>query len=334
MFLATISEPVRSSWFNAFNYLQLTVLCANLVFGGLAMRVMMASVPLHRHLLILLINLIIIEFMVSVIRCAIIFVWFSEPYSIWHSTPSHEESVYYLTAAEFVCIVALICQIPHVVAERGFATLMFSDYEKRNNTRIVLFGCLLQYLCGVVAVITLHQGLLQFLTCAIIGLCLIFTSTACYYIFNAINQKRYRKSISVGTTYTLSQRFQLSENIRTSSLLRYVCFVSAFVCIVLCVTFYCITSTSANPLLMQIMYCISNFTASLYGLFLSIVSLSTHKKFVSSLGRFFAFMAPNKRREKSNNDNLHLHGVEGARIAFEHEREVDKHFVVLNKAWA
>ncbi|VDL70633.1 unnamed protein product [Nippostrongylus brasiliensis] len=157
MFLATISEPVRSSWFNAFNYLQLTVLCANLVFGGLAMRVMMA-----------------------------------------------------------------------VHAERGFATLMFSDYEKRNNTRIVLFGCLLQYLCGVAAVVTLH---------------LVF--------------------------------FMLAR----------------------------------TPLIYS-------------------------KHWFKFGSRFFAFMTPNKRREKSNNDNLHLHGIEGARIAFEHEREVDKHFVVLNKAWA
>ncbi|RCN37849.1 hypothetical protein ANCCAN_16224 [Ancylostoma caninum] len=129
--------------------------------------------------------------------------------------------------AQFIGLVAFLGHLPHAVVERGFATFMFSTYEKQNNVHFVVFGCFSQYICGAVTVCLFHLGLVSLPVCTYTGLGVVFISVTCYFIFNAINQRRYQKSISVGTTYTLSQKFQLSENIRTSSLLSRACVASA-----------------------------------------------------------------------------------------------------------
>lgn len=41
-----------------------------------------------------------------------------------------------------------------------------------------------------------------------------------FIFFDQINQIRYKRSITVGNNYTLSQRYQLAENIRSANLMR------------------------------------------------------------------------------------------------------------------
>ena len=44
-----------------------------------------------------------------------------------------------------------------------------------------------------------------------------------------LNESRYKVSVTTGTAYTLSERFQLSENMRSAKLLR-----GALCCITIC----------------------------------------------------------------------------------------------------
>ncbi|EYC04795.1 hypothetical protein Y032_0086g1994 [Ancylostoma ceylanicum] len=334
MFLADIQNPVHSVWFEVANYVEFIILCTNIVVITITARMVTSSTPLHRNLVLLLYNLVVTEFFVTIIRCTVLIISFHWPYAIWDTSSPLYEPLYYLTMAQFIGLVAFLCHLPHVVAERGFATFMFSTYEKQNNIYIIVFGCFLQYMCGAVTVCLFHLGLVSLPVCIYTGLGIVFISVTCYFIFNAINQRRYQKSISVGTTYTLSQKFQLSENIRTSSLLSRACVVSALMNTLQCLAFVSVHHLEDDPLLAQIMFTVGNFSIACYGLVLPLLGLSLDKRVVGLFKRQLSLIFPFVDAEKSEDSELNLQRADGAPMVFDQEQEVNKYFGELNKAWA
>ncbi|EPB78856.1 Sre G protein-coupled chemoreceptor [Ancylostoma ceylanicum] len=177
-------------------------------------------------------------------------------------------------------------------------------------------------------------GLVSLPVCIYTGLGIVFISVTCYFIFNAINQRRYQKSISVGTTYTLSQKFQLSENIRTSSLLSRACVVSALMNTLQCLAFVSVHHLEDDPLLAQIMFTVGNFSIACYGLVLPLLGLSLDKRVVGLFKRQLSLIFPFVDAEKSEDSELNLQRADGAPMVFDQEQEVNKYFGELNKAWA
>uniref|UniRef100_A0A7E4UNY0 Serpentine receptor class gamma n=1 Tax=Panagrellus redivivus TaxID=6233 RepID=A0A7E4UNY0_PANRE len=92
-----------------------------------------------------------------------------------------------------------------------------------------------------------------------------------YFIMNHINDRRYLHSIKYGNQYTLSERFQLSENIRTKKIVKVVVNACIWCNLIIFAEVYCLQSVKEvrAKFAMKMVY---ESTVTLYGM---IVSTST-----------------------------------------------------------
>uniref|UniRef100_A0A914QXX2 Uncharacterized protein n=1 Tax=Panagrolaimus davidi TaxID=227884 RepID=A0A914QXX2_9BILA len=126
-----------------------------------------------------------------------------------------------------------ICNViamPLIICERIIATVYFRNYEKQQHLYFVAFIVFIQWGASFLTVFLLFNGYIPFLLVAAPGTLISFIFIALFFYVDHLNHKMYHESISEGCAYTLSQRYQLCENIRTSNLLRK-CSVVSSICI-------------------------------------------------------------------------------------------------------
>ncbi|KAE9554538.1 hypothetical protein FO519_002242 [Halicephalobus sp. NKZ332] len=98
--------------------------------------------------------------------------------------------------------------------ERAWATICLEHYEKIKS-RIFLAMMLLEQIGFGLIIATLMFLFPEVIIYGtILGISFSIFQMICFIVTDQVNQRRYKKSITVGNAYTLSQRFQLSENIR------------------------------------------------------------------------------------------------------------------------
>ncbi|KAI1715967.1 sre G protein-coupled chemoreceptor domain-containing protein [Ditylenchus destructor] len=127
----------------------------------------------------------------------------------------HVECVRLGSAVFFISI------MPVVVFERFMATILLSSYEKKRFSFVTFLHLIIPIACTVQIVRMLENDSINiWLLCGtgeIACLWLVLGLLAVDYI----NQRRYKHSSTAGSNYTLSERFQLAENIRSGRLMRH-----------------------------------------------------------------------------------------------------------------
>ncbi|CCD61470.1 Serpentine receptor class epsilon-1 [Caenorhabditis elegans] len=115
------------------------------------------------------------------------------------------------------------CGISLAVAfERFFATYFVETYEKKKRKWISLFLCSeFTVACGVSAIVMLYD-LLPFAVMAFLGVFISCASFLFYLVLFYMNKRRLHtiQQDRDNDVYTLSVRFQLSENLKVMTLLR------------------------------------------------------------------------------------------------------------------
>ncbi|KAE9550093.1 hypothetical protein FO519_006705 [Halicephalobus sp. NKZ332] len=106
---------------------------------------------------------------------------------------------------KFIAEIAYLTSASCVLIERACATITMTKYE---NTGISFF----------VVIDICHWTMYCMYLCVIFFV--VFPAIG-YYFTVWINIRRYKKSTTVGTSYTLSERYMLSQNIKTAKLLHY-----------------------------------------------------------------------------------------------------------------
>ncbi|KAE9553347.1 hypothetical protein FO519_003460 [Halicephalobus sp. NKZ332] len=116
------------------------------------------------------------------------------------------------------------------------ATILLKSYEKRTNDRILVVAIAFAILYGIcisTSVMKDYAPLWQL--CIIVGALSLF-STVIFFISYSCNLRRYKNSMKGDmTTYTLSERYQLSENIRSMRIL-YICILVMSIGNVICIS--------------------------------------------------------------------------------------------------
>uniref|UniRef100_A0AC35GS98 Gustatory receptor n=1 Tax=Panagrolaimus sp. PS1159 TaxID=55785 RepID=A0AC35GS98_9BILA len=162
----------------------------------------------------------------------------------------------FLTSFEWIGIIRFatsICNMyamPALIVERVTATVCFKTYEKLQHFYLMILHLIFHWLMSFLAVylivnrkifniqkhsIKRFSEIFPFIPLIFVSIfaCLLFIFI--FFYTDYINHKRYNHSLIYGNTYTLSERYQLCENIRTSSLMKR--------CAIVCVIFVCLSAT-------------------------------------------------------------------------------------------
>ncbi|UMM17375.1 hypothetical protein L5515_013957 [Caenorhabditis briggsae] len=177
------------------------------------------------------------------------------------------------------------CGISLAIAfERFFATYYVDTYEKQKRKWISLLVCCeLTFACGISAIIIVFD----FLPISIMAFLGVFISCASFFFYLVlfIMNKRRLQTIQqerVDDVYTLSVRFQLSENLKVMTLLRNVVifsgannFVMAFI-----LTFYMSKSfKETHPVACLYLHFAFNFCVIIYSFLMLIIMVFSVKQY-------------------------------------------------------
>uniref|UniRef100_A0A914Q9Y7 Gustatory receptor n=1 Tax=Panagrolaimus davidi TaxID=227884 RepID=A0A914Q9Y7_9BILA len=173
--------------------------------------------------------------------------------------------------------------------------------------------------------------------------CFIF---ATFLVTHRINLKRYKHSSAPlqhrSRRYTLSERFQLSENIRTFKILKnvmiFIILTNAFIIIgVITVIFF------HRDLSMLIFRAFFNIVVIIYSICVPIIFISSVEIWRTKYFRLFTnakdrILCRRRRVEDSSTSSSssllrHLRSTNGQQLAFDNAKEKDITFALLEKSW-
>lgn len=170
----------------------------------------------------------------------------------WVAYLDYAQWVAYLEYARFALMGSYICSQVSIVFERSMAIVFLSTYEYRAHAWIIALGFTLEAVAIVVCYMLLSYSKSKFadslhLNLDVIGLLPfvimgLLTNIACYLVgvlssismntlafkffigIGKVNNFLYKNAFRNNDMYTLSQKYQLSENIRTSLMLKRIAF--------------------------------------------------------------------------------------------------------------
>uniref|UniRef100_A0A914YC44 Uncharacterized protein n=1 Tax=Panagrolaimus superbus TaxID=310955 RepID=A0A914YC44_9BILA len=123
---------------------------------------------------------------------------------------------------------AVLSTLGTIVFERIYATVYLETYEKTVSNPFFFYCVLYHALEYCIATFSIYQ---EWIDLAIFGTVIIILNVIGYLMFTCLewfNLRKYRTSLAHRKRYTLSERFQLQENIRTAHLMKHVAGVVVF----------------------------------------------------------------------------------------------------------
>uniref|UniRef100_A0AC34FCI2 Uncharacterized protein n=1 Tax=Panagrolaimus sp. ES5 TaxID=591445 RepID=A0AC34FCI2_9BILA len=229
-----------------------------------------------------------------------------------------------------------------IVFERICATIWLKNYEKTVSN--LMFGfCLF---CQMP--VSLGFAYLMYIKIISTFLCGILTSLAVIFGYSILiflewfNKKRYKASLSDLTTYTLSERFQLQENIRTALLLRKIVKIlsGGFLFIGGCtIALYYYSDNFIERLVMIMLNCLlcfCSYTFPLFGVSSNTVTYHTFQKLKSLLPRSQVSSEPIPYTVEQRQTSLstQIRGFDGSQIIFSIDEEREVYFKQLKAGWS
>ncbi|KAI6198002.1 hypothetical protein M3Y94_01293000 [Aphelenchoides besseyi] len=214
--------------------------------------------------------------------------------------------------------------------------------KKRNCFSLILFSIAIQLfvLCAVVTILLYDLFKYEYLVLiAAFSNAFIFF---CFMLAERINRRLYKNVQSIVGIYTLSERYQLSENVRTCGIMKRVLIMS-FMLNIICQVAVFIDIISTNIFVRQFAAVAFNFTILFYGIAFVTIPMSRvdpWKRKCVRLMRHFrshftcAFLNtvyPTRTIEQSRPVLLTL--IEGDRMNFTVKEGTDVYFRTLAKQW-
>ncbi|KAH7693995.1 Protein SRE-3, partial [Aphelenchoides avenae] len=128
-----------------------------------------------------------------------------------------------LRVVEFMrifCFGTILGTVASIVVERSVATIQLRSYEKQRSWTIVAGSLVYAWINGATGTYFVWQQSFSLMIPAIVGTLYSIGFVTIFATVERINRERYRRSRRGISTFTLSQRFQLSENIRSLTVIR------------------------------------------------------------------------------------------------------------------
>uniref|UniRef100_A0A914PD52 Uncharacterized protein n=1 Tax=Panagrolaimus davidi TaxID=227884 RepID=A0A914PD52_9BILA len=128
------------------------------------------------------------------------------------------KNVLYAEHIKFISIVAYFVASNWVIIERVWAIINLKGYETRKEYKFIVAVIFGQWFVSAGGYWLAVQGYLPVMLFLIPGIILTISSVLVYRYMDRKNKRKYRLSKSVGNAYTLTERYQLAENIKTAPL--------------------------------------------------------------------------------------------------------------------
>ncbi|KAH7705748.1 Protein SRE-3 [Aphelenchoides avenae] len=129
-------------------------------------------------------------------------------------------SMSFLEMARIFGYATILGTIVSVIVERSIATIKLKSYEHQRSNFMVVVAVVYSWGIGAIATYVVWQNWLPMIYPVAAGVLYVMQFLATFVTVEYINRRRYDRSRRGIQTFTLSQRFQLSENLRSLTVIR------------------------------------------------------------------------------------------------------------------
>uniref|UniRef100_A0AC35GP20 Gustatory receptor n=1 Tax=Panagrolaimus sp. PS1159 TaxID=55785 RepID=A0AC35GP20_9BILA len=304
---------------------------------------------LHRNLVILIINILVEFFVISLSRLFCIsgtLIFGREDVDAGLSA----SSVIFtgpFAAAEMIRLVActaFIFSCPCSIIERFCATIFLKSYETMRHNRLIGAVIALQWVTASLGVYSFCTGIIK--TSILIGIygVIMFLAFLIYVLLSWINNRRFRLYQQNRKTLCLSERFQLAENLRTQKMLGNLIIV-LFVANILCLSAFVVMSYGNGNFLQACLKAIFDYSVVLYTFIFPIISITSIPDlrisysmwFYRCRRRVFPVSTTKNDDDKINETRKqlkHLKNTNRKQMVFTIDQEMSVYYRTLNAIWS
>ncbi|KAH7710316.1 CRE-SRE-3 protein, partial [Aphelenchoides avenae] len=126
----------------------------------------------------------------------------------------------YLEYGRIFAYTTVLGTIVTVLFERSIATIQLRSYERQRSNLVVVGSIVYSWHVGAISTFFIWQEWLSMIFPVAFGVVYVVTCLAIFATVEYVNRKRYERARRGISTFTLSQRFQLTENIRSLTVIR------------------------------------------------------------------------------------------------------------------
>ncbi|XGW12001.1 hypothetical protein V3C99_013014 [Haemonchus contortus] len=209
-------------------------------------------------------------------------------YELRIMTPEGSDFYYIIiVAATFThswCSCAMALYLPSVIIERCFASKFIVDYEKISRTWIsgiiISFGYILSAIIATSVLLGRYNVVVL-----VVGFCVLMTICCLLYVALYRRDSAKLRDINRGVipgnvTYTLSTKFQLTENLRVLKILMQLSIVMVVNCVATCFFFVLSEVFKDNAQLSRFCFALTNLSLAMEGdvfIVVFMISLGLHQ---------------------------------------------------------
>uniref|UniRef100_A0AC35FEW7 Gustatory receptor n=1 Tax=Panagrolaimus sp. PS1159 TaxID=55785 RepID=A0AC35FEW7_9BILA len=126
---------------------------------------------------------------------------------------------YHFEILKYTSMIAFLVSACWITCERIWANIYLKSYENKKSIKVIIIIVIFQWIASFTAIWLFFNGYLPFLPPVIIGNLLYFLLAIVYYRLVAINRHRHKFLKYAVNSYSLSERFQVAENVRTAPII-------------------------------------------------------------------------------------------------------------------
>uniref|UniRef100_A0AC35FR84 Uncharacterized protein n=1 Tax=Panagrolaimus sp. PS1159 TaxID=55785 RepID=A0AC35FR84_9BILA len=228
-----------------------------------------------------------------------------------------------------------------IVFERICATIWLKTYEKTVSNLMFAFCLFCHIPVASGFMLLMYYKILDTFIC---GILILSASILGYLVLNFLewfNKKRYKASLLCSTNYTLSERFQLQENIRTALLLKKIVMILSggflFIggCIIASYFYNGDLVVRCTIIFLNYLFCFCSYTFPLFGVSTNTISLQTIHILKSILPRpqVSSEPLPYTSEQRQASLSTQIRGFDGSQIIFTIDEEREVYFKQLQNGW-
>uniref|UniRef100_A0AC35FU52 Gustatory receptor n=1 Tax=Panagrolaimus sp. PS1159 TaxID=55785 RepID=A0AC35FU52_9BILA len=228
--------------------------------------------------------------------------------------------------------------MPAMVAERVFATILIKDYEFNPRRWIFIIIAIFEFFMSFSSVYLFYYENLSELYFLTFILFLDVTAFIIYLICEYINLRRYQRYFRTNLTcfkhvMSLSERFQLAENIKSSRVFKPLAILVTIFNILL------VAIGLAKPLNLgifakNIIYLLFELNIVVYAVCIPSITLFRNQIWRNQIYQIFSKIAIIKKcLPKIETNTVHLRNTFGKNMILNVDRQQNYYFKELNKSW-
>ncbi|KAE9549051.1 hypothetical protein FO519_007735 [Halicephalobus sp. NKZ332] len=318
---------------------ELFLIAISLASGSVVLMIFYKTPLLHRNLLGLMAMVGIEFFIVMISRIVMLSLSFDNEDYIADPEIVVKNGPYFPIEVVrcFSCgcmVIAVFC----AVLERAAATIYLGTYEKNHSYNLLIYFAFLQFAGSAFFSYFFFKGAINWIFIVAFGAIISIVTLIIFLVTYYINKKKHNLSVQNKVKYTLSERYQLSENLRAFTIMKKTVLYLGIGNIAIITTVFVINFLH-QKFSMLIFRASFNITVILYSVLIPIVFVTSVeiwrlkyiKFFIGVKNRIFC-----KRRsieDLSIRKLQHLRSSTGQQLGFDIHQERDIFFEALKKSW-